>query len=78
MDDTDQLTPVYEALVFWADVVLVSTSIRWGAPAALYSKMIERMNCIQNQVTIRDRVLMAAGEGPAQIERGGRKAHPSP
>ena len=58
MDDTDQLTPVYEALVFWADVVLVSTSIRWGAPAALYSKMIERMNCIQNQVTIRDRVLI--------------------
>jgi nitrite reductase/ring-hydroxylating ferredoxin subunit/multimeric flavodoxin WrbA len=58
MDDTDQLTPVYEALVFWANVVLVSASIRWGAPAALYSKMIERMNCIQNQVTIHDRVLI--------------------
>ena len=58
MDDTDQLTPVYEALVFWADVVLVSTSIRWGAPAALYSKMIERMNCIQNQATTHDQVLI--------------------
>jgi nitrite reductase/ring-hydroxylating ferredoxin subunit/multimeric flavodoxin WrbA len=58
MDETDQLTAVYEALVFWADVVLVSTSIRWGAPAALYSKMIERMNCIQNQITIHDRVLI--------------------
>ena len=161
MDDTDQLTCVYEALVFWADVVLVSTSIRWGAPSSLYFKMIERMNCIQNQVTIRDRVLIrnkiasfiitggqdniqavagqmlvffgelgflfpqfpfiahsrgwtaedmeqnvahvqaseelrqgaqalvdrcvalaadliAAGEGPDQIERGGRKAHPAP
>jgi nitrite reductase/ring-hydroxylating ferredoxin subunit/multimeric flavodoxin WrbA len=54
----DQLTPVYEALVHWADVVLVATPIRWGAPSALYTKMVERMNCIQNQVTIANRVLI--------------------
>ncbi len=57
-DPKDQMAEVYEALVFWADVVLVATSIRWGAPSALYFKMIERMNCIQNQITIRDRVLI--------------------
>ena len=35
MDLGDQLTPVYEAFVHWADVILVSTSIRWGAASSL-------------------------------------------
>jgi nitrite reductase/ring-hydroxylating ferredoxin subunit/multimeric flavodoxin WrbA len=58
MDSSDKLSEVYEAIVFWADVVLVATPIRWGAPSSLYFKMIERMNCIQNQITIHDRVLI--------------------
>ena len=58
MDPSDQLDQVYEAIVHWADVILVSTPIRWGAASSLYYKMVERMNCIQNQVTIRNRVLM--------------------
>jgi len=58
MDQSDELSEVYEALVFWADVVLIATSIRWGAASSLYFKMIERMNCIQNQITIHDRVLI--------------------
>ena len=58
MDSTDELTEVYDAFVYWADVILISTSIRWGSPSSLYYKMIERMNCIQNQVTIADRVLI--------------------
>jgi nitrite reductase/ring-hydroxylating ferredoxin subunit/multimeric flavodoxin WrbA len=58
MDPADELDQVYEAIVFWADVVLIATSIRWGAPSSLYFKMIERMNCIQNQITIADRVLI--------------------
>ena len=58
MDETDQLTPVYEALVHWADVVLVSTPIRWGQASSLYFKMAERFNCVQNQITINDRVLI--------------------
>jgi len=58
MDPQDQLEEVYEALVHWADVVLLATPIRWGAASALYFKMAERLNCIQNQVTIRDRVLI--------------------
>ena len=58
MDDKDELTAVYEALVHWADVVLVSTPIRWGVASALYFKMAERLNCVQNQITIRDTVLI--------------------
>jgi nitrite reductase/ring-hydroxylating ferredoxin subunit/multimeric flavodoxin WrbA len=58
MDAEDQLDRVYEAVVHWADVVLVATPIRWGAASSLYFKMAERMNCIQNQVTIHDRVLI--------------------
>jgi nitrite reductase/ring-hydroxylating ferredoxin subunit/multimeric flavodoxin WrbA len=58
MDPQDELIEVYEAFVFWADVVLVATSIRWGAPSSLYLKMVERMNCIQNQITTHDRVLI--------------------
>jgi len=58
MDASDELDRVYEALVHWADVVLVSTPIRWGVASSLYFKMAERLNCIQNQITIRDTVLI--------------------
>jgi len=58
MDAGDQLDRVYKALVHWADVILVATPIRWGAASSLYYKMAERMNCIQNQITTRDRVLI--------------------
>ncbi len=58
MDPSDELTEVYDAFVYWADVVLISTSIRWGNASSLYYKMIERMNCVQNQVTIADRILI--------------------
>jgi nitrite reductase/ring-hydroxylating ferredoxin subunit/multimeric flavodoxin WrbA len=58
MDSKDQLDQVYEALVHWADVVLVATPIRWGSASSLYYKMVERMNCIQNQITLRNRVLI--------------------
>jgi len=58
MDSADQLDAVYEALVFWADIVLIATPIRWGGPSSLYFKMAERLNCVQNQITIHDRVLI--------------------
>ena len=38
--------------------MLISKPIRWGAQAALYFKMAERLNCIQNQITTNDRVLI--------------------
>jgi multimeric flavodoxin WrbA/nitrite reductase/ring-hydroxylating ferredoxin subunit len=58
MDEKDEMEQVYEALVFWGDVFIISTPIRWGSASSLYFKMIERLNCVQNQITIRDRVLM--------------------
>lgn len=58
MDPTDQLDRVYEGLVHWADAILVSTPIRWGAASSLYFKMVERMNCIQNQMTLRNEALL--------------------
>jgi len=58
MDSKDQMAEVYEGLVFWADAVILASPIRWGSASSLYFKLIERMNCIQNQVTIRDRVLI--------------------
>lgn len=58
MDPGDQLDQVYEAFVHWADVLVVATPIRWGNPSSLYFKMVERMNCIQNQETIAGRHLV--------------------
>jgi nitrite reductase/ring-hydroxylating ferredoxin subunit/multimeric flavodoxin WrbA len=58
MDQGDQLDRVYDMAVHWADVLLVATPIRWGAASSLYYKMVERMNCIQNQITINNKVLI--------------------
>jgi nitrite reductase/ring-hydroxylating ferredoxin subunit/multimeric flavodoxin WrbA len=58
MDSNDQMDRVYEGVVHWADVILVATPIRWGAASSLYSKMVERMNCIQNQETLAGRHLL--------------------
>lgn len=52
MDPKDEMEQVYEGLVHWTDVILLATPIRWGAASSLYYKMVERMNCIQNQETI--------------------------
>jgi multimeric flavodoxin WrbA/nitrite reductase/ring-hydroxylating ferredoxin subunit len=58
MDEKDELDRVYEALVHWADAIIVASPIRWGAASSLYFKMAERLNCVQNQVTINNRVLI--------------------
>ncbi|MGE3312941.1 MAG: Rieske 2Fe-2S domain-containing protein [Limisphaerales bacterium] len=58
MDSEDELEPVYEALVHWADVVLVATPIRWGAASSLYFKLAERLNCVQNQMTLHGQALL--------------------
>jgi multimeric flavodoxin WrbA len=70
-DPEDQLTAVYEGLVHWADVVLVATPIRWGAASSLYFEMAERLNCIQNQITLHDRVLIR-GKVAAFLVMGGQ------
>ena len=58
MDKRDEMQVVYENLIFWCDAVIVSTPIRWGNASSLYYKMVERMNCVQNQMTIRNNVLI--------------------
>ncbi len=58
MDSDDQMDRVYEGVVHWADVIVVATPIRWGGASSLYYKMVERMNCIQNQETIAGKHLL--------------------
>ena len=58
MDENDQMDRIYEALVHWADSILIASPIRWGAASSLYFKMAERLNCVQNQITISNRVLI--------------------
>jgi nitrite reductase/ring-hydroxylating ferredoxin subunit/multimeric flavodoxin WrbA len=58
MDGNDQMDRVYEALVHWADAIIVASPIRWGAGSSLYFKMAERLNCVQNAITIGNRVLI--------------------
>jgi nitrite reductase/ring-hydroxylating ferredoxin subunit/multimeric flavodoxin WrbA len=58
MEPKDGMTEVYRDLILWADVVLVATPIRWGNPSSLYFKMAERLNCVQNQITLKDNVLV--------------------
>jgi hypothetical protein len=58
MNPNDGMTEVYESMILWADIVIVSTPIRWGNASALYYKMAERLNCVQNQITINNKVLV--------------------
>jgi nitrite reductase/ring-hydroxylating ferredoxin subunit/multimeric flavodoxin WrbA len=58
MDTADQMDQVYEILVHWADAVIVASPIRWGTASSLYFKMAERLNCVQNAITIRNNVLI--------------------
>jgi nitrite reductase/ring-hydroxylating ferredoxin subunit/multimeric flavodoxin WrbA len=70
MDPKDEMDQVYEAVVHWGDVILVATPIRWGAASSLYFKMIERMNCIQNQITIANKFLIQNKVGSFIITGG--------
>jgi len=56
--EKDQMAEVYEALVFWADVVIIATPVRWGSASSLYYKMAERLNCIENQLLIKKNALI--------------------
>lgn len=58
MDSSDEMDKVYEGLVFWCDAVIISTPIRWGSASSLFFKMIERLNCVQNAMTISNKVLI--------------------
>ena len=49
---------VYDAFVHWADAIIIASPIRWGAASSLYFKMAERLNCVQNAITINNQVLI--------------------
>jgi nitrite reductase/ring-hydroxylating ferredoxin subunit/multimeric flavodoxin WrbA len=58
MNPDDGMNEVYRKMILWADVMIVATPIRWGNASSLYFKMAERLNCVQNQITLKDRVLI--------------------
>jgi len=39
-------------------VILIATPIRWGSASSLYYKMIQRINCVQNQMITHNRYLI--------------------
>jgi nitrite reductase/ring-hydroxylating ferredoxin subunit/multimeric flavodoxin WrbA len=54
VDEEDQMIEIYRRIILWADVVLISTPIRWGSASSLYYKMVQRMNSVQNQAPTRN------------------------
>ncbi|NTV06005.1 MAG: Rieske 2Fe-2S domain-containing protein [Chlorobiaceae bacterium] len=58
MDGEDGMNEVYRSMVLWADAVILATPIRWGNASSLFYKMAERLNTVQNQITVHDRVLI--------------------
>lgn len=58
MKPKDGMTQVYRDMILWADIVMIATPIRWGNPSSLYFKMAERLNCVQNQITLKDKILI--------------------
>lgn len=58
MDASDGMNEVYRKMILWADILVLATPIRWGNASSLYYKMAERLNCVQNQITLQDRILI--------------------
>ena len=58
MDREDQMLEIYEKVILWSDVVIVSTPIRWGNASSLYYQMVQRMNCVQNQSVTHNQYLI--------------------
>lgn len=47
----DEMPVIYDGLA-WADVVVFATSVRWGSHSALLQTIIERMNTLNNRMTM--------------------------
>lgn len=58
MDPSDEMKMIYDGVVDWADVVIVATPLRWGNASSLYYEMVQRMNCVQNQIPAEGRYLI--------------------
>ena len=58
MDKEDQMIEIYKNIIIWADVVIIATPIRWGNASSLYYQMVQRLNCVQNQIVSHNRYLI--------------------
>lgn len=58
MNPEDGMTKVYTDMILWADIVVLATPIRWGQASSLYYKMAERLNTVQNQITLKNKILV--------------------
>ena len=71
MDPQDGMLEIYERVILWSDVVLVSTPIRWGNASSLYYQMVQRMNCVQNQ-SVTNQQYLIRDKAAAFIITGGQ------
>jgi nitrite reductase/ring-hydroxylating ferredoxin subunit/multimeric flavodoxin WrbA len=70
MDEKDEMIEVYDKVIVWADVVIVATPIRWGSASSLYYQMVQRMNCVQNQIVTHENYLIRDKVGAFIITGG--------
>jgi multimeric flavodoxin WrbA len=70
MEEKDQMIDIYDRVIIWADVVIVATPIRWGSASSLYYQMVQRMNCVQNQIITHDNYLIRDKVGAFIITGG--------
>jgi multimeric flavodoxin WrbA len=47
----DEMPLIYDGIA-WADVVIFSTSVRWGSHSALMQSIIERLNTLENRHSV--------------------------
>src|SRR4026207_968679 len=55
MDENDGMNEVYRKMILWADIVIISTPIRWGNASSLYQQTRKRLNWVQNPTPCADR-----------------------
>jgi multimeric flavodoxin WrbA len=71
IDKEDHMLEVYERVILWSVVVLVSTPIRWRNASSLYYQMVQRMNCVQNQ-SVTNQQYLIRDKAAAFIITGGQ------
>jgi multimeric flavodoxin WrbA len=57
IDKEDQMIEIYRQVIIWVDVVIIATPIREDSTSSLYYQMVQRMNCVQNQIITYDTYL---------------------
>jgi nitrite reductase/ring-hydroxylating ferredoxin subunit/multimeric flavodoxin WrbA len=70
MDQKDEMIKIYDRVIIWADIVILATPIRWGSASSLYYQMVQRMNCVQNQMITHDKYLIRDKVGAFIITGG--------